>query len=110
MRRLLPFVLLALTIAVGVALAPYVLWLVAVAVALSALWLLAAGFEMLRRELVADLTAPTAPAWYNALQDRLDPLRSRVPVWVFGWRGALVFLAPLWLTVLALTVLPFVMR
>jgi hypothetical protein len=48
--------------------------------------------------------------WYEAFQDRLDPLRAKCPQWFFDWRGVLVFLSPLWALAVALTVLPFVMR
>ena len=96
--------------AVGISIAPYMRWIVRALLGVVGLLALAIGYELLRRERVADIERPLVFPWYEALQDRLDPLRARAPAWLFTWRGAVVVLAPVWLTALALLTLPFVLR
>lgn len=114
MTRFWALVGIALAVAVGVALAPFVGTLLGLAVILcvcgAVIVALCVVYELLRREWVADRERPLYFPWYEAFQDRLDPVRAKCPAWVFDWRGVLVFLSPLWVTAIALTVLPFVMR
>lgn len=98
--RLWPFVGIALAVAVGVALAPHLLGVV---VAGSIFVGVAVVYELTRRLLVRALSVGT-PVWYERFQDRLDPLRARMPAWAFGWRGVLLVFSPLWIVLVAVGV------